>query len=148
MGEIISTITKIVLEDENPLKLDDHGFVRYHESQIRKLKTVVNGRLEDSPTAAVWRETAELHLQPGELQNYYGKKLTEAHRLSGIQQIFSDGISDWARKWGLPSDLGHMSGKKNNEDEMDETTNEEDEKSNDENNNDSSNGEEETAPQQ
>ncbi len=128
---------------EDALKLDDHGFVRYHGSQIRKLKIVVNGRLEDSPTAAVWRETAEFHLQPGELQNYYGRKLTEARRLSGIQQIFCDGISDWARKRGLPSDLCHRSGKKNNEAEMDETTNGEDEKSNDENNGDSSNGEEE-----
>jgi hypothetical protein len=89
LGEIISTMTKIVLEDENPLKLDDHGL-----SQIRKLKTVVNGRLEDNPTAAVWRETAEFHLQPRELQNCYGRKSPETHRLSR----FSDGISDWARK--------------------------------------------------
>jgi hypothetical protein len=61
LGEIASTITKIVLEDENPLKLDDYGFFRYHRSQIRKLKTLVNGRLEDNPTAAVWRETADFH---------------------------------------------------------------------------------------
>jgi hypothetical protein len=53
LGEITSTITKIVLEDENPLKLDDHGFVRYYGSQIRKLKMLVNGRLEDNPTATV-----------------------------------------------------------------------------------------------
>jgi hypothetical protein len=38
---------------ENPLKLDDHGYVRYHGSQIRKLKTLANGKLEDNPTAAV-----------------------------------------------------------------------------------------------
>jgi hypothetical protein len=67
----------------------------------------VNGRLEDNPTAAVWRETSEFHLEPGELQSYYGRKLNEAHRLSGIQQRFSDGISDWARIGGLPSDLCH-----------------------------------------
>jgi hypothetical protein len=50
LGEIMSIITKIVLEDEDPFKLDDHGLVRYHGSQIRKLKTLVNGRLEDNPT--------------------------------------------------------------------------------------------------
>jgi hypothetical protein len=68
--EMTSTITKIVLEDENPLKLDDTGFVRYHGSQIRKLKILVNGRLEDIPTAAIWREIAEFHLEAGELKNY------------------------------------------------------------------------------
>ncbi len=113
----------------------------YHGSQIRKLKTLVNVRLEDNPTAAAWRETAELHLEPGELQNYYGRKSNEARRLSGIQQ--SDGISDWARKWGLPSDLCHRSGKKRNEDDMEEATNGEDMKSSDEDNNDNYNGEEE-----
>jgi hypothetical protein len=30
LGEMTSTITGIVMEDENVLKLDDHGFVRYH----------------------------------------------------------------------------------------------------------------------
>jgi hypothetical protein len=29
LGEM-TTITGIVMEDENVLKLDDHGFVRYH----------------------------------------------------------------------------------------------------------------------
>jgi hypothetical protein len=43
LGEITSTITKIVLKDENLLKLDVHGFVTCHGSQIRKLKTLVNG---------------------------------------------------------------------------------------------------------
>jgi len=28
LGEMTSTITGIVMEDENVLKLDDHGFVR------------------------------------------------------------------------------------------------------------------------
>ena len=69
LGDMISTITKIEIEDENPVKLDDHGFVRYHGSQIRKLKNLVNGRLEDNATAHVWREIAEFHLQPGELQD-------------------------------------------------------------------------------
>jgi hypothetical protein len=71
-------ITRIVREDENPIKLDDHGFVRYHGSQIRKLKNLVNGRLEDNATAHVWRETAEFHLKPGELQDYYTRKSIEA----------------------------------------------------------------------
>jgi hypothetical protein len=30
LGEMTSTITGIVMEDENVLKLDYHGFVRYH----------------------------------------------------------------------------------------------------------------------
>jgi len=30
LGEMTSTITGIVMEDENVLKLDDHGFVRDH----------------------------------------------------------------------------------------------------------------------
>jgi hypothetical protein len=30
LGELTSTITGIVMEDEKVLKLDDHGFVRYH----------------------------------------------------------------------------------------------------------------------
>jgi hypothetical protein len=51
LGGITSTITKIVLEDENPLNLDDPSFVRYQGSQIRKLKMLVNGRLQDNPTA-------------------------------------------------------------------------------------------------
>jgi hypothetical protein len=29
LGEMTSTITGIVMEDENVLKLDDHGFIRY-----------------------------------------------------------------------------------------------------------------------
>jgi hypothetical protein len=74
LGDMICTITRIVPEDENPLKLDDHGYVWYHGSQIRKLKNLVNGRLEDNATAHVWRETAEFHLQPGELQDYYTRK--------------------------------------------------------------------------
>jgi hypothetical protein len=86
LGEKRSTITKIVLGDENPLKLDDHGFVRYHGSQIRKLKIILNGRLEDNSTAQVWRETAEFHLKPGEVENYYTRNSSEDCRLSGIQQ--------------------------------------------------------------
>jgi hypothetical protein len=53
LGDMISTITKIAPEDENPLKLDDNGFVRYHGTQIRKLKTLVNGKLQPNPTSAV-----------------------------------------------------------------------------------------------
>jgi hypothetical protein len=30
LGEMTSTINGIVMEDENVLKLVDHGFVRYH----------------------------------------------------------------------------------------------------------------------
>jgi hypothetical protein len=60
---------------------------------------------------------AEFHLEPGEVENYYTRKSSEACRLSGIQQRLSDGISDRARKWGLPSDLCHRSGKTSNEDD-------------------------------
>ena len=109
---MISTITKIEIEDENPVKLDDHGFVRYHGSQIRKLKNLVNGRLEDNATAHVWREIAEFHLQPGELQDYCTRKSIEAQRLSGIQGRLSNGVSEWAKKWALPNDLMHRYGKK------------------------------------
>jgi len=38
LGEMTSTITGIVLEDENVLKLDDHGLVRYYSAFIRKIK--------------------------------------------------------------------------------------------------------------
>ena len=138
LGDMISTITKIEPEDENPLKLDDHGFVRYHGTPIRKLKNLVNGKLQPNATADIWRETAEFHLQPGEIENYYGRKSNEARQLSGIQQRYSDGISDWARKWGLPSDLCHKSGNK-----KDDETSEEENDSCKEYNGDSSNGEEE-----
>ncbi len=104
LGDMISTITKIEPEDENPVKLDYHGFVRYHGSQIRKLKNLVNGRLEDNAIAHVWRELAEFHLQPGELQDYYTRKSIEVQRLSGIQRRLSNGVSEWARKWALPDD--------------------------------------------
>jgi hypothetical protein len=46
-----STIVGIVLGDENVSKIYDHGFVRYHGAFIRKLKTLVNGRLVDNLTA-------------------------------------------------------------------------------------------------
>jgi hypothetical protein len=120
LGDMISTITKIEPVDENPLKLDDHGFVRYHGTPIRKLKNLVNGKLQPNATADIWRETAEFHLQPGEIENYYGRKSNEARRLSGIQQRYSDGISDWARKWGLPSDLCHKSGYKKDDETSEE----------------------------
>ncbi len=58
--------------------------------RLRKFKALVNGRLDDNATAAVWRETAEFHLQPGEIQNYHGRKSSEAQRLSGIQERLSD----------------------------------------------------------
>jgi hypothetical protein len=78
LGDMISTITKIKPEDENPVKLGDHGFVRYHGTLIRKLKNLLNGKLQPNATADVWRETAEFHLQPGEIKNYYGRKSNEA----------------------------------------------------------------------
>jgi hypothetical protein len=101
LGDMISTLTKIEPEDENPLKLDDHGFVRYHGTLIRKLKTLVNGKLQPNLTSAVWRETAEFHLQPGELQDYYTRKSSEVQCLSGIQGRLSNGVSEWARKWAF-----------------------------------------------
>ena len=82
-------------------------FVRYHGAKIRKLKVQVNGMLVDNPTSRYWRETGEFHLKPGLLQDYHTRKSSAALRLSGIQKRFSDGISDWARKWELPQDLCH-----------------------------------------
>ena len=71
--------------------------------------------LVDNPTARYWRETGEFHLKPGLLQDYHTRKSSAALRLSGIQKRFSDGISDWARKWALPQDLCHRVGKKSGE---------------------------------
>jgi hypothetical protein len=82
-------------------------FVRYHGAKIRKLKVLVNGMLVDNPTSRYWRETGEFHLKPGLLQDYHTRKSSAALCLSGIQKRFSDGISDWARKWALPQDLCH-----------------------------------------
>jgi hypothetical protein len=48
-GYFTSTIRKIVLEDENPLKLEGWGFAWYQRSLIQKLRIMVNGRLEDNP---------------------------------------------------------------------------------------------------
>jgi hypothetical protein len=48
-----SEIRKIVMDDYNPLKLDNLGFVRYHNSLIQKYNTLVNGRLENNPTSEV-----------------------------------------------------------------------------------------------
>ena len=63
--------------------------------------------LVDNPTSRYWRETGEFHLRPGLLQDYHTRKSSAALCLSGIQKRFSDGISDWARKWALPQDLCH-----------------------------------------
>jgi hypothetical protein len=79
---------------------------------MRKLKKIVNGKLVNNPTARFWRETAEFHLKPGVVDDYQTRKSSEARRLSGIQKRYSDGISDWARKWCLPNDLCHKYGKK------------------------------------
>jgi len=73
--------------------------------------------LVDNPTSRYWRETGEFHLRPGLLQDYHTRKSSAALRLSGIQKRFSDGISDWARKWALPQDLCHRVGKKSGESE-------------------------------
>jgi len=97
-------------------------FVRYHGAKIRKLKVLVDGMLLDNPTSRHWRETGEFHLKPGLLENYHTRKSSAAVRLSGIQKQFSDGISDWARKWALPQDLCHRVGNKSrgSEDSSDE----------------------------
>jgi hypothetical protein len=46
-----SEIRNIIMDDDNPLKLDKWGYVRYHNSLIQKCKTLVNGRLEDYLTS-------------------------------------------------------------------------------------------------
>ena len=57
-------------------------------------------------------------MKPGLLEDYYTRKSSTAVCLSGVQKQFSDGISDWARKWALPRDLCHRVGKKNVESEQ------------------------------
>jgi len=128
IGYLTSEIRKIVLEDENPLKLDDYGIVWYHNAFIQKVKTVVNGRLEDNPTAKLWREVAEFHLEEGEAHDFGTRKSKEAQRLSGIMSRLSDGISNCARKLGLPQDLTHSHVRGNKADSSSE--NEEDEEDN------------------
>jgi len=91
--------------------------LRYHGAKIRKLKVLVDGMLLDNPTSRHWRETGEFHLKPGLLEDYHTRKSSAAVCLSGIQKQFSDGISDWARKWALPQDLCHRVGKKSGESE-------------------------------
>jgi hypothetical protein len=106
LGYYTSKIRKKVLEDENPLKLSDWGYVWYHNAQIQKCKNLVNCRLEkDNPAAKVWREVAEFHLEAGEAEDYYTKKYAAALQLSAKHQRLSDGISDMARRWGLPNYL-------------------------------------------
>jgi len=83
LGYKTSEIRAIVFKDENPVKLDDWGFVRYHHAWIQKLKSLVDGVLVDNPCASVWREIAEYHLQEGERQP---RKSLEAQRLSGIRK--------------------------------------------------------------
>jgi hypothetical protein len=85
LGEMTSTITGILMEDENVLKLDDHGFIRYHGAFIRKLKVMVDGRLVDNPSSKFWRETAQFYLKPGLLEDYYTMKSSAAVHLSGVQ---------------------------------------------------------------
>jgi hypothetical protein len=80
LGCYTSEIRKIVVDDDNPLKLDDWGFVRYHNSLIQKCKTLVNGRLEDNPMPKVWREVAEFHLEDREAEDYYTHKSSKAQR--------------------------------------------------------------------
>jgi hypothetical protein len=86
LGKMTSTITGFVMEDENVLKLDDHVFVRYHGAFIRKLKTMVNGRLADNPSSKYWRETGEFHLKQGFLEDYHTRKSSAAVRLSSVQK--------------------------------------------------------------
>ncbi len=74
------------MDIDNPLKLDDWGYVKYHNSLIQKCKTLVNGRLEDNLTSEVWREVAEFHLEEGKAEDYYTRKSSKAERLSGIQK--------------------------------------------------------------
>jgi hypothetical protein len=92
-------------------------FVRYHGAKIRKLKVLVDGMLLDNPTSRHWQETREFHLKPGLLEDYHTRKSSAAARLSGVQKRFSNGISDWARKWALPQDLCHRGGEKSEESE-------------------------------
>jgi hypothetical protein len=92
-------------------------FCQVSWSKIRKLKVLVDGMLLDNPTSRYWRETGEFHLKPGLLQDYHTRKYSAAVCLSGLQKRFSDGISDWARKWALPQDLCHRVGKKTGESE-------------------------------
>jgi hypothetical protein len=66
LGCFTSDIRKIDLEVENPLKLNDWCFVRYHNVLIQKSITLVNGRLESNPTTVVWMEVADFYLEPGE----------------------------------------------------------------------------------
>jgi hypothetical protein len=61
------------LEDECPLKVNDWGLVRYHNALIQKLRSLVNGRLEKTPTSEVWREMAEFHHETERLK-------TSAHK--------------------------------------------------------------------
>jgi hypothetical protein len=68
-------------------------------------------------TSRHWRETGELHLKLGLLEEYHTRKSSTAVSLSGVQKRFSDGISDWAREWALPQDLCHRVGKKSEESE-------------------------------
>jgi HD-like signal output (HDOD) protein len=70
---------------------------------------ISRGKPRDSD-AAVWSETAEFHLEPGEVEHYYTRKSSEALRLyQGYNRVVG---YDWARKWGLPNDLCHMYEKK------------------------------------
>jgi hypothetical protein len=75
LGEMTSTITGIVIEDENVLKLDDHGFVRYHSAFIMKLKVMVDGMLVDNPTSKYWRETARVSFETRTLRGLLHKEV-------------------------------------------------------------------------
>ncbi len=74
-------------------------------------------------------EPASLDIALVLIQDYHTRKSSAALHLSGIQKRFSDGISDWARKWALPQDLCHRVGKKSGEsdDGSDEEGSEEEE---------------------
>jgi hypothetical protein len=51
------------------------------------------------------------------VEDLHIRKSSEGRHLSGIQKRYSNGISDWARQWGLTNVLCHRVGKKSNEDD-------------------------------
>jgi hypothetical protein len=83
-----SSITKIDLEDDNPVILDDPTIVTYHTSKIQMVQSLINGWLEDNPTGKIWREVAEFQLEPGKAKKS-NKRFTPYTSICNKEKYFN-----------------------------------------------------------
>jgi len=78
--------------------------VRYHNTLIQKVKTLVNGRLEDNTTSKLCRKVTEFHIEAVVAEDY-SQEILQQHIGYQLQRKLWDAINDWSMKWRLSSEL-------------------------------------------